>query len=1460
MAKTDINLSIGLEANDVTAAASELHDKIRKIFDNTAGKDVNKSLESLKVSAANADYRMTELLNHIQEMQDTPSQALLDALTNMERIQTELETAERRMSEAIQARDKYVTNTPALVHTKVWNDTLEKLHALKAAQEQLINTTDSYGDAIGNADAKAQTSISDLTEEYYKAQTALETLKATREKYLDIKLADPNNEEARKQVAFYDEEIAKTEELMRVASQLIDVEREAAGIQSDMTFDGYIKATKQIEEYDTKIKDVRQDLRSLRKENLEFEDSLNTTDFENLQTGVEQTSKTVSNLREQLASTLKEIENIEASGTDTLAGTMPEAFQRLIDKLNLIVNGLSVTERRMDEVQNRTQTFSDIVRGSFGNSIVEFANNIQQLPKMVESAFDQIILTATASMGPGGAFVQIIYSGAKLAVKFIVSEFINVAKKIGTVIKNSVVKVLNAATTAAKNFAKALAKAASNVVLSPFKKLADAIGGVGKKATESDFSMKKFGRAILQYGIGVRSLYRLINKLRTALFEGFADLALAYEPFNDSMSQIITALNYLKNSFAAAFAPIIEYVAPVLSIFVTKVAEAVQWIGQLIAALTGKEFVMALPVFKDYSEETKAGAAAAREQAQAEKQAKKAAEDEAKAEKKRNKALEKLQRTIAGFDDVELLKDNTSDDDDNYGFDPDKYDFSTPTLDAALQTFKVGGPIQAGIQQFADLLKKAWETADAYDLGQLMSTKLGDLLKTFNENVPKIQEFTSRIARIVASFLAGFLSIPETFIQLGKAIGNAINIVFSTIQEFLRTFLNYNGFKNLGHDLFLVITNALATINWDTIYDVFAMLGTGIAQVLNETIAQPEFWISIFDALCNAVRTVAIQIIAFSRTLEWDDIGKAIADGIIYFFDNFPFDTVSEAIRTFLGGLWTLFINFVTEMDGHWYEIGSDIAQFIISLFEDFEPVEFANGVISFLEGLWDVFMGFVETPGWDQVVDKIITAIVTFISNFEWREKADTILGLLNRLLAEFSNGVDGVSWEDIIKDIANYIETSPEVGKFLANIWTIIWNISQAKLQLKWSLFIALGKRVVGGILQGILDKIKGAGTWIKTHVVDKIIGFFKEHFKINSPAKTMTPIGNSLIEGMTNGISEKIAGIKEWVKTHVFDKVHGAFETVFDIGGGIANKIKDIGSSIMNGFKSGADEEEAQITASATNVNTNVQTALKDGPWDTIGQNVMSAFEAGMSSLQDSIRGVASSIQEGVHTALSSGDWAQIGSNIITLLGEAMSNGGGNLSSLAENIQTDMYSALSQGDWESIGNNLITGIYNGLYSGWNWLYNTVWDLANDLLSAAKNALGIASPSKVFKEAVGKMIPAGIGVGIEANADSALGAVDDLSTGLVKTAKNIKIPPIAMGEVIPYNIANGQNDSTQSTLKSLADMIQLLQSEMVTNEDLMRAIALIIENMPDFYIGPEKLARIVKQGNTQLNRRYGY
>ena len=68
------------------------------------------------------------------------------------------------------------------------------------------------------------------------------------------------------------------------------------------------------------------------------------------------------------------------------------------------------------------------------------------------------------------------------------------------------------------------------------------------------------------------------------------------------------------------------------------------------------------------------------------------------------------------------------------------------------------------------------------------------------------------------------------------------------------------------------------------------------------------------------------------------------------------------------------------------------------------------------------------------------------------------------------------------------------------------------------------------------------------------------------------------------------------------------------------------------------------------------------------------------------------------------------------------------------------------------EEIGSNIISGIWNGISSGWDWLKNKVSSLASSLLQGAKDALGIESPSRLFRDLVGKMIPQGIGVGITA------------------------------------------------------------------------------------------------------------
>lgn len=64
---------------------------------------------------------------------------------------------------------------------------------------------------------------------------------------------------------------------------------------------------------------------------------------------------------------------------------------------------------------------------------------------------------------------------------------------------------------------------------------------------------------------------------------------------------------------------------------------------------------------------------------------------------------------------------------------------------------------------------------------------------------------------------------------------------------------------------------------------------------------------------------------------------------------------------------------------------------------------------------------------------------------------------------------------------------------------------------------------------------------------------------------------------------------------------------------------------------------------------------------------------------------------------------------------------------------------------------GGNIVSGIWNGISSGWNWLTNKVSNLANSLLDAAKDALGINSPSKEFADEVGRWIMPGVGKGLD-------------------------------------------------------------------------------------------------------------
>lgn len=96
-------------------------------------------------------------------------------------------------------------------------------------------------------------------------------------------------------------------------------------------------------------------------------------------------------------------------------------------------------------------------------------------------------------------------------------------------------------------------------------------------------------------------------------------------------------------------------------------------------------------------------------------------------------------------------------------------------------------------------------------------------------------------------------------------------------------------------------------------------------------------------------------------------------------------------------------------------------------------------------------------------------------------------------------------------------------------------------------------------------------------------------------------------------------------------------------------------------------------------------------------------------------------------------------------------------------------DIFDALREGlaDIADIGSEIVDGIWEGVKSGWDWLTEQVSNIATSLLDAAKAALGIHSPSKLFADEVGKNMALGIGVGF----DKALGGVKDKISDSVAT-----------------------------------------------------------------------------------------
>lgn len=420
--------------------------------------------------------------------------------------------------------------------------------------------------------------------------------------------------------------------------------------------------------------------------------------------------------------------------------------------------------------------------------------------------------------------------------------------------------------------------------------------------------------SLLGAAVGIRSLYALFGKLRSAITDGIKSLAQlnnGNNKVNESISMLMNSLNQLKNSFGAAFAPILTAVAPALNYLINLLTQAINAIAQLIAYISGSNTWI---------------------------KAKKQSDDYAKSLNKTGNAAKKAAGRLAAFDDLNVLgKDDEAGG--AGGVDPGKL-------------FEEA-PIESWVEELFAKLKELWEKLkpilehvwDVFKQGFWDAAKdIKDRIANIIENLLKIKDHLIDIFTdpAVVNAMKGWF---DSLIYLIGSIVGAMALIGVSIAQ------NLVG----GIEKYLAENTGLIKKYLVDMFDVWDEINIQIAQfiqamanifsVIGDENGQ-EVTSNIIGIFAGAFQAVTLLLSRFAR-----DLIKLLTQPII---DN------QTKIRSALNGILGAFAILTQGIEDFVNRIGSALQ---IMYSKNIEPLmnNLTTGISELVDKLLDVWARYVQ-------------------------------------------------------------------------------------------------------------------------------------------------------------------------------------------------------------------------------------------------------------------------------------------------------------------------------------------------------------------------------------------------------------------------------------------------------------------------------------------------------------------
>lgn len=161
------------------------------------------------------------------------------------------------------------------------------------------------------------------------------------------------------------------------------------------------------------------------------------------------------------------------------------------------------------------------------------------------------------------------------------------------------------------------------------------------------------------------------------------------------------------------------------------------------------------------------------------------------------------------------------------------------------------------------------------------------------------------------------------------------------------------------------------------------------------------------------------------------------------------------------------------------------------------------------------------------------------------------------------------------------------------------------------------------------------------------------------------------------------------------------------------------------------------------------------------DTLINNIPAIISAGFDLLIGLIQGITECIPtlvqkipeivDSIVGAFSNniGELITAGINLIIALASGLPQAIPQVVMAIPQIITAIINALMEQDWLQVGIDIVRGLADGLIDGVNIIWDKIKEMASSLLSSIKSALGVHSPSTLFRDKVGIFLAQGVGVG---------------------------------------------------------------------------------------------------------------